>query len=151
MRLASPSSIFLPNGAKLLLFSRVCNGLTVNAVPWDWFRRTTFLWIIYFSIWVGSIIISYWSAGLCLVMVFQLIVLSLRMVISFNPLFSFTFMKDWIFRWRETFYSIVMRLRRYLTCLMFPRILSSSASWFRWISRWFVASLFMSFRYFFTL
>ena len=32
---------------KLILFSRVCNKLTVNGIPWAWFRWATFLWIIY--------------------------------------------------------------------------------------------------------
>ena len=32
LRLASPSRIFWSNGGNLLLFSRLCNGLTVNGV-----------------------------------------------------------------------------------------------------------------------
>ena len=66
--------------------------------------------------------------------------LSLGMAISFSPLLSFTFLDDCIFLWRATW------LRRYLACLMIRRIYSSSASWFRWTSRCFVASHFMSFR-----
>ena len=32
LRLASPSRFFWPNGVKLSLCNRVCNGLTVNGV-----------------------------------------------------------------------------------------------------------------------
>ena len=41
--------------------------------------------------------ISYRSSGLFLEIVFQLIVLSLGIAISFNPLLLFTFLKDCIF------------------------------------------------------
>ena len=125
--------------------------MTVNGVPCAWFRWVAFLWMLYFSIWLGSVTISHWSSELCLDVVFQLIVLSLGMAISFNLLLSFTFLNDFFFRWRATCCSIVMRLRNYITCLIFPRKYFLPASWFRWISRWFVASLFISFGYFFSL
>ena len=43
LRLASPSRFFWPNGVKLSLCNRVCNGLTVNGILWTWFKWATFL------------------------------------------------------------------------------------------------------------
>ena len=47
------------------------------------------------------------------------------------------FFNDCIFRWRETWWSVVIRLRRYRACLMCPRINSFSASWVKSSSWWF--------------
>ena len=146
LRLASPSRIFCR-------MKRSCPCVVGSVMGWRWMvflalglnGRRFFEWSAFLF---GSVISSYWLSGLCLEMVFQLIVLSLGMAISFNPLLSVAYLKDFIFQWRSTCCSIVMRQRRYLACLMFPRIYSSSTSWFRWVSQWFAASIFMYFRCF---
>ena len=111
-----------------------------------WHKQRFSEWYNLLSGW-GSVIVFRWSSGLCFDRVFQFKVLSLGITIYFNPLLSFTFLNDCIFLWRATCCSINMRLRKCLACFMLPRMNSSSASWVRCTSRWFVASRLMPFKY----
>ena len=74
---------------------------------------------------------------------------STRMSIYFI-LLSVIFVVNLLIRWSTSFYcSIVIRLRRYLANLMFPRSSYSSACWRRWSFLWLAKFRFTCFNWFF--
>ena len=104
--------------------------------------------MVYSSILVGYVMTSHLPSGLWLDLVVQSMFLFLRIAICCNPLLS-SFYNDCIFRWRATCCLIVIRLRKYFSCLIFSNMNPSFASCFGYSSRWFEASRLIAFRCFF--